>query len=111
MTSFSRCAPELREVSQAEGAGHPRTWIRARTCAGGRAGRGRDGQHLGQLSPRAVPGCGSALGALPLPPQCTAAPAAGGGDPSRLSSSLVPAPARRSAAEGARRFYRFHLSS
>lgn len=45
-----------------------------------------------------------------LPPQCTAAAPAGGGDPSRLSSSLVPAPARCSAAEGAGRFYCSHPS-
>lgn len=73
-----------------------------------RRARGPDGQHLGQLPARG-PGLWLSAGRA-LPPQCTAAPPAGGGDPSRLCSSLVPEPARRSAAEGAGSFYRFHPS-
>lgn len=105
MTSFSRYAPGFREVGEPEGGSRP--GMGERTGAGGRAGRGRDGQHLGQLHARG-PGLWFGAGCA-LPPQCTAAPA-GGGDPSGLSSSLVPAPAQRSAAEGAGRFYRFHPS-
>ncbi|MEJ1281653.1 hypothetical protein NN561_012603 [Cricetulus griseus] len=52
MTSFSRYTPGFREVGQAERAGRLGTGIRARSGAGGRAGRRRDGQHLGQLSAR-----------------------------------------------------------
>lgn len=108
MTSSAATLGSEKWASQRAGAARGRESKRGPEQTGARAAGGRDGQHLGQLPARG-PGLWLSAGRA-LPPQCTAAPPAGGGDPSRLSSSLVPEPARRSAAEGAGRFYRFHPS-
>lgn len=59
MTTLSLFAG-FREVGQPEGGSRPGTGIHARIGAGGRAGRTVS---TSDSSPRAVPGCGSALGA------------------------------------------------